>query len=277
MYIGVDIGGSKILVAASDDGKRIVRQQKIETPDDGNQGVAELIQLIEQVAGEDAITAIAVASAGPLDLKAGRVLPPAPNMHGWRDVEIVGPIQNHFKVPTILEVDSVAAALAESEIGAGRGYPYVLYVTISTGIGTGLIIDGEPYRGATGLEGGHIILDPDGPPCGCGGRGHFESMCSGLAIKRDYGKYGYQITDPATWDEIAAKMALGLHSLALAYAPSVVVIGGGVGVHYDQFGHFLDKHLKTLTPMFKLPPMVQAEYTETAVVYGALILAARSR
>jgi glucokinase len=276
MYIGVDIGGSKILVAAGNDQHEILRSQKIHTPKDGNQGMAEIIHLIEQVADGDSIRAISIACAGPLDRHKGMILRTSPNMHGWRGTRLVEPIKNHFKLPVVLTIDPAAAAVTESQIGAAQNQPYVLYITISTGIGVSLVVNRELYQGEHNLEAGHIILDPDGPPCGCGGRGHFESMSSGPAIKKRFGKEAYEIKDPAVWDEIAATMALGFHSIIEAYSPSIVVVGGGVGVHYDQFHAPLVKHLEQLTPMFSLPPIVQAKYIETGVVHGALILAARS-
>lgn len=274
MYIGVDIGGSKILVVAGDDKHQIKRQHKIKTPEDGHQGVIEIIHLIEEVAAGEPIDGIMIASAGPLDLKRGCIRESSPNMKGWRGTKLVEPIKNHFGRPTELVQDTAAAAVAEATIGAAKGEEFVLYVTISTGVGAALVSAGELYQGVTGIEAGHIIIDPDGPLCGCGGRGHFEAMCSGKAIKKKYGLYGYEITDPKIWDEIAATMALGFHSLIVSYSPSAVVIGGGVGVHYAKFHDFLIKHLEQLHPLYPLPPILPAKYTETAVAYGALILAA---
>lgn len=274
MYIGVDIGGSKILVVAGNAKHEIKRQQKIKTPEDGTQGVMEIIHLIEEVAAGDSIDSIMIASAGPLDLERGCIRESSPNMHGWRGTKLVEPIRNHFNKPTELVLDTAAAAVTEATIGAAKGEEFVLYVTISTGVGAALVAGGELYQGVTGIEAGHIILDPDGPVCGCGGRGHFESMCSGKAIKLKYGKFGYEITDPKIWDEIAGTMALGFHSLIVSYSPSAVVIGGGVGVHYAKFHDFLMKHLKELHPLYPLPPILQAKYIETAVAYGAVILAA---
>lgn len=275
MYIGVDIGGSKILVVAGNRRHEIIRSQKIPTPKDGDQGIIEIIHLIEQVAAGEKIVAIAIASAGPLDLKQGAIRESSPNMHGWRGTELIKHIRNHFKVPISLNYDTEAAGIAEATIGAGTGQPYVLYVTISTGIGASLVVHDHLYQGVTGIEAGHIIIDPDGPICGCGGRGHFEAMCSGKAIKKRYGLFGYQIKDPKVWDEIAGTMALGFYSLIVSYSPSIVVIGGGVGVHYAKFHRFLMQHLEALKPVQPIPPIVQAKYIETAVAYGALILATK--
>ncbi len=267
MYIGIDIGGSKILVVASDDARRIVRSQKIETPDTAAQGVMEIIHLVESIAGSAPIKSIFISSPGPVDRKRGMILK-TPNM-GWTPVRIVEQLQNHFHVPVGLEKDANSAALSEALIGAGARKPYVLYVTISTGVGTGMVIDGQIYHGAHDPEGGHSDILAEG---------HIETMeraVSGKAIKRRTGLYGYEITDEAMWDLIAKDMAIGLHNLITIWSPSVVVMGGGVNVHFAKFERFLRAHLAELNPIYPTPPIVPAKNMETAVAYGSLILAER--
>lgn len=273
MYIGVDIGGSKILVVSGNDKFEFTGNQKIETPSDSDQAISEIIHLIEKVAGSKPIKAIQVASPGPIDRPKGIILK-TPNM-SWERVEIVGRLKKYFGVPVALEEDANTAALSEAIIGAGKDLPYVLYVTISTGIGSGIVIHQEIYHGAHNSEAGHIIIQPGGPKCGCGGFGHFESVVSGKAIKRRFGKFGWEINDPETWNEIAKDIALGLHSLIAVASPSVVVMGGGVNVHFHKFEKFLVQHLAELKPMYPTPPIVPAKNMETAVAYGALILASR--
>lgn len=267
MYIGVDIGGTKILVVAGDENHHILRSQKIATPETSAQGVIEIVHLIEQVAADDPIKSIFVASPGPLDIARGKILK-TPNMT-WEPVNITTQLKNHFSVPVGLENDTDAAGLSEATIGAGKKYPYVLYVSISTGVGTGMVINGEIYHGAHDTEGGHQYIMAEG---------HLQTMekaVSGKAIKRRFGKFGYEIHDPAIWDEIAKDIAIGLHNLITIWSPSVVVLGGGVDVHFHKFEHFLRDHLSELKPVYPLPPIVPAKNMETAVAYGALILAAR--
>ncbi len=267
MYIGVDIGGSKILVVAGNDRQKILRRRKIATPATADQAVAEITSLIEQVAGGDDIDAMFVASPGPINRDHGIILH-TPNMT-WDKVAIVSKLKNHFRVPVGLEKDADAAALSEATIGAAAGKQYVLYVTVSTGIGTGIVIDGKIYHGAHDPEGGHMDIAAEG---------HSEEMeyaVSGKAIKRRFGHYGYEITDPAIWNEFAADLAIGLHNLITVISPEIVVLGGGVGVHYPKFGAFLTTHLERLRPLYPTPPIVPAKNMETAVAYGALILAER--
>jgi fructokinase len=267
MYIGVDIGGSKILVVAGNADHQITASRKIATPASAPQGIIEIVHLIEELAGTAPIKAIYIACPGPVDRQRGRILQ-TPNM-GWEPTDLVGPIKTHFRVPVGLEKDANAAALSEAVLGAGQGCRYVLYVTVSTGIGTGIVIGGEIYHGAHDPEGGHITITAEGH------NEEFETAVSGRNIKRRYGKFGYQITDPQTWDAIAKDLAVGLHSLITAISPEVVVIGGGVGVHYQKFIEPLRQHLRELNPLYPLPAIVPAKHTETAVAYGTLILSER--
>jgi len=269
MYIGVDIGGSKILVVAGDASYRIVRQAKVETPDTAEQGMIEIIHLAEQVAAGKKVKAIGVAAPGPVDRARGRLFDTPPRNLKWGPLDIGHQLTNHFQAPVAVEHDASAAALAEAVIGAAKGKRNVLYVTISTGVGMAVVTDGEIYHGAHDTESATLYIDQ-------GGRSQeFEEVVSGRALKRRFGKYGYQITDPKIWDTYAADLALGLHDLITVLSPEIVVIGGGVGVHLDRFHDFLVAHLKTMKSMYPLPPIIGAKYIETGAAYGALILASR--
>jgi predicted NBD/HSP70 family sugar kinase len=267
MYIGVDIGGSKILVVAGTGEGHILRQAKIPTPETAAQGVMEIIHLIERVAAGETIRAIGVAAPGPVDRVRGRLFDTPPRNLAWEPVAIGPQLTNHFGVPVALEHDATAAALAESVIGAAKGKRYVLYMTISTGVGLGVVIDGQPYHGFHDTEAANIYVNEDGEPR------EYEEVISGRALKRRFGKYGYQITDPKIWDEYAKDVAVGLNDLITVLSPEIVVIGGGVGVHLGRFHDFLVAHLKRLRRMYPLPPIVGARYVETGTVQGALILA----
>lgn len=270
MFIAVDIGGSKILVAAGNQQAAMLDNTQFETPASFDEAMRQINNSITSLSAGRQLKAIVIAAPGRLDFVHGKLIQAA-NI-SWGNAPIVDRLK-HFGVPIVLENDANAAALGEAVLGAGVGHRTVLYLTISTGIGTGLVIDGQIYHGAHDTEGGHMTIDPAGPHCGCGGDGHFESIVSGKAIKRRFGQFAYQITDPKIWDQIAADIATGLDNLITVLSPEIVVMGGGVNVHWDKFHTPLLKHLKARDLIYPLPKIVPAKHMETAVVYGCFLLA----
>jgi len=190
-YLGaVDLGGSKILsVIAEDDGRRLGEDRRSTSAEEGPELVLERVvgSLEEALAKaglqQGDLAAVGICSPGPCDIGVG-VICSAPNLPGWQDVPICRYVEERMGVPTRLENDATAAAVGEHVYGAGRGCRHVIYMTVSTGIGGGLVIDGRLYRGATGVaaELGHMTIDPHGPVCGCGNRGCLEALASGTAI-----------------------------------------------------------------------------------------------
>ncbi len=192
MYaIGVDLGGTKILTALVDGAGRVVQRHRVPTPREGPAAVVEAIAgTVDAVLQGTAVhrpqpTGIGVGSPGPLDPRAGIVLEP-PNLPGWHDVPLARMLSDRLGMITHIEHDANAAALAEWWIGAGRGIRDLVYVTISTGIGGGIILGDVLLQGHSGTAGeiGHTTIDVDGPRCGCGRPGHLEAMASGPAIAR---------------------------------------------------------------------------------------------
>lgn len=274
MYVGIDIGGTKILAASSPTGRKMVRSQKIATPSSAKVAVEAMIDLAHEVAGSKPIASIGVSTPGPLDLARGIITTP-PNLP-WHNVEIKRLLEKRLNVNVTVQHDAACGGLTEALLGAGVGFERVLYVTISTGIGVSLIDHGQIYHGAErNIEAGHITIIQDGPECSCGGRGHFEALASGRAIKRQYGKMAYEIRDARIWEKIAAHIAAGLGSLIAVYAPDVIVLAGGVSVHYHKFSKPLERYLKN-DYRFGLPPIKLAKYVETAPVMGALLLASQA-
>jgi glucokinase len=190
--IGMDIGGTKLAVVISDMKGRIIR--KVKRPTEAERGPDHVIgklfemthQLIDGTRVElDQVAGIGVSCGGPLDTKTGIVYSP-PNLPGWDAIPLKAKIEEEFGIPAIIENDANAGALAEWMFGAGRGYSYVVYMTMGTGIGGGIVVNGRIYHGANDTAGevGHQILIPDGPQCGCGKRGCLEALCSGPSIAR---------------------------------------------------------------------------------------------
>jgi len=186
--LGVDIGGTKVAVGLVDKAGKILTRGRTPMVANGtaDAGLQAVIKAIESLAASDGpgFQSIGICAPGPLDPKTGVVLNP-PNLPCWRNFPLAEKIQQKFKLPVRVDNDANAAALAETHWGAARGYRYVFYATIGTGIGTGIVLDGRIYHGKTGSagEGGHVSIDYKGPVCNCGKRGCIEILAAGPAIR----------------------------------------------------------------------------------------------
>ncbi len=187
ILIGIDLGGTNVRAGAVTwDGQLLYWQDiPIEASLGPGSGLQRILHLVDGILDNVAqpAAALGIGSTGPIDRQRGCIQNPY-TLPGWEDVDIVGPLRERYRVPVAFENDADAAALGESWVGAGRGMSRMAMVTIGTGVGTGLILNGEIYRGLGGEhpEGGHIILDPSGPECYCGAHGCWESLVAGPAI-----------------------------------------------------------------------------------------------
>jgi glucokinase len=190
--LGVDIGGTKVAAGLVDAQGTILFHTRVPMPAHGSaaEGFAAVQSALEGVfaarpeAGAN-LTGIGICAPGPLDPVTGVILNP-PNVPCWRNFPLAEEVQRVFGFTARVDNDGNAAALAEAIWGAGVGYRNVFYVTLGTGIGTGIVFDSKIYHGRTGsaAEGGHVTIDYNGPKCGCGKRGCIEALCSGPAIAR---------------------------------------------------------------------------------------------
>ncbi len=192
MYVvGVDLGGTKILTALVDLTGAVRARRRVATPQSGPAAVVDAIAAtVEGVLAEAGLSraacpGIGVGAPGPLDPHSGVVYEPA-NLAGWRDVPLADLLGGRLGLPCYVENDANAAALGEWWAGAGRGISDLVYITVSTGIGGGIILGDRLLHGVSGTAGeiGHTVVDADGPLCGCGRRGHLEALASGRAIAR---------------------------------------------------------------------------------------------
>lgn len=190
--VGVDLGGTKIrTVVATAEGEIVAGDQRPTAAAGGPEAVIERVvgsveaALRRAGASLEQIVGIGVGAPGPVDVRRGAVVM-APNLPGWRDVPLREALRQRLGVAVHLANDASVAALGEHRFGAGRGSQHMVYITVGTGIGGGLIIDGALYEGAAGGAGevGHMVLEPQGPPCGCGARGCLEALAAGPAIAR---------------------------------------------------------------------------------------------
>ncbi|MER3456667.1 MAG: hypothetical protein C4304_07260 [candidate division GAL15 bacterium] len=251
--VAVDLGGTWIRAAAVGSEGEVERVLRERTPQAGPEAVADAIAGLVREFGPPRGT-VGVAVPGPLSVREGLVLEP-PNLRGWREVPLRRMLQERLGCPVLLENDANAAAVGEWWRGAGQGAQHLVYLTVSTGVGGGLVLDGRLYRGATDTAGelGHVVVDPQGPPCSCGRRGHLEGLASGPAIARWAaeqiragcrsslaGKEPLSARDVAVaaeeGDELAREafrragtyLGLAVAGLVNLLNPEVVVVGGGV-------------------------------------------------
>jgi len=186
IYVVSDVGGTQIRVATyNTQDLTICSQKKIATQASKQNPTDRLINLIDEISQGHTIKAISIGVPGLINPKQGVIIE-APNVPGWMNLPIRDLLVSRFNVPVFLGNDANLAALGEWKFGAGIGHSNLLYLTISTGIGSGVIIDGKLLLGDQGLasEFGHVTILPDGPLCGCGLRGHIEALSSGTAISK---------------------------------------------------------------------------------------------
>jgi glucokinase len=258
--IGVDIGGTNTRVGLiTPDGDILARRGVATRPDRGSRAaVIQLSELIESILSGCSATleGIGVAVTGPVDPRTGIVNNPY-TLRGWGPVNLAAPLREHFGVAVEIENDANAAALGEWWQGAGRASRRLAVVTIGTGIGVGMLVDGNVQRKPDGSHGeaGHHLLNPHGPPCYCGARGCWEVLAAGPALARDAleadmpslpdgiaredrqaiadavitAALAGDLAATQVMNRIAQWVGLGLVNLVAFFTPDTVVIGGGVG------------------------------------------------
>ena len=303
LTLAVDIGGTHIRVALyeAESTKPIAHYRTRSHAD--KPGVYErLVQAIESIWQKDNVSAIGMASPGPLDPYTGIILD-TPNIPEWENFPLGPKLSEHFGVPVFLDNDANMAGLAEWRYGAGQGHHDLIYLTISTGIGGGVISSDRLLQGFHGMgaELGHVLIDPNGPICGCGHYGHAESFSSGTAIARyvnEQLKAGCKSTLQAGPDLSAAQIAdaaragdaLAIaaferagHYLGIAVAnyltifnPSILIFGGGVSqaenLLFKPFEESLRKHIFHPHYLDNLV-ITRAGLGDNAGLLGALALA----
>ncbi len=295
-YLGLDFGGTKLAAGLADERGRLLAFERC--PTDAAAGPEGAISAMRQLVvsfprGLPEPIAVGISFGGPVDLECRRTIL-SHHGPGWEDFPLVERVADLWRRPVAMDNDANAAALGELRFGAGQGYRNALYVTVSTGIGAGVIIDGKLYRGSRGLSGeiGHVIVLPDGPLCPCGKRGCVEAIASGPSIARTYAeKTGLPPDSVAAeivfrraeqGDQIASdvlRRAIGLLGIGLANAinlldPDVVVIGGGVSRAGDAFFEPLREAVRSSSAPSPpgAVPIVPARLGDAVGVLGAVAL-----
>ena len=309
--LGVDIGGTKVAVGIVDHDGTILKRGRTPmvangTPEAAFSAVTSAIDSL--LSSSDAnVERIGICAPGPLDPKSGVVLNP-PNLPCWRNFPLAERVSSKYRVPVTIDNDANAAALAETLWGAARGFRYVFYSTIGTGIGTGIVFDGVIYHGKTGSagEGGHVSIDYRGPLCSCGKRGCIEILAAGPAIgARARAKIAAQpsrssallgsaggdaaaVTSEkvgqayATGDALAREILLEtvevltpwLGNIVDLFDPDVLVVGGGVAAMLQPFFDEIKRRLPSwcVNPRASEIPLLTAHYGADAGIAGGAAL-----
>ena len=236
--LALDIGGTKIAAGLVDADGTLIHHAKLPTPDDDAEAVWTVVDtLITEAlaAAGGRVRGVGIASAGPIDLPSGTVSPI--NITAWQRFPIVERVSEVVGAPVRLGGDGLCMTLGERWRGAGRGAHFLLGMVVSTGVGGGLVLDAAPYDGRTGNAGhvGHVVVDPDGGPCSCGGRGCVETIAAGPRMAQWARDNGWDASPEADAKELADAAYAG-HPVALrafyrggtAVAAMIASVGGGL-------------------------------------------------
>jgi glucokinase len=294
LYLGLDFGGTKLAAGFADESGRLLSFARCPTdPSAGPIGALAAMRALAENMGQAAPQAVGISFGGPVDSSRQRCLL-SHHGPGWEDFPLVERVAEIWHRPVVMDNDANAAALGEFCFGAGRDQRNLLYVTVSTGIGGGVILDGEIYRGSHGLSGeiGHTIVAADGPLCACGKRGCLEAFASGPAISRTYAREARLASDKVTAENVFANAASGdqiarqvldraIQALGIALAnasnlldPDIIVIGGGVSGAGDALFRPLSQIMHSLSAPAPadVVAIVPAELGDAVGVLGAVAL-----
>lgn len=276
--LAIDIGGTKFSMAVFE-GERIVDRESHATDRaGGRESILDRIAIIiDKWKPRYCFDRCGIGFGGPVDFERQRVVL-STHVAGWNDFDLPGHLTKLLGFVPIMDNDANAGALGEALYGAGRGFRPLFYMTLSTGIGGGIIISGDAvYRGADSYAGeiGHLTVRPDGPECLCGSRGCLERMCCGLWLERDHGRpVSELLRDPAFVERYVVDLALGLKAAIMLLNPARIVIGGGIGKAGDRLFVPLRQELsRQITAWSRARiDVVPAELGDDSVLYGAMAL-----
>lgn len=277
VYIGLDIGGTKIMVAAADHEGDILRRARTATSTSLEEDLANINNMIAEAAGEETIMGMGAAIGGPLDWEQGIVSP----LHqpAWRNIPLKAMMEERWGCPFHVDVDTNVAAMGEYRWGGVTARRF-LYLTISTGMGGGFLVDGNIYRGQDGAhpEVGHQSIhfhcaNPSAIQCECGAPDCLEALVSGNGIYRIYGKRAEALSQEE-WEEVAYNLGQGLRNIAALYAPDLIRIGGGVAVGAGE--NFIQTARNVMEAHLKLVPAPQVDLSRLGydtALRGAIAMA----
>jgi glucokinase len=262
MYLAIDVGGTKTLLATfQEDGATAVKEVQFPTPATYEDFLEDLKSQLPLL-GVFEFTAAAAGVPGRIDREKGIGI--SFGNLDWKDVPIKKDLEKILECPVYIENDAKVGGLSEAML-IKDDFKKILYITIGTGIGTTIITNGIIDTNFGDLGGKEVIVEQNGHQV------EWESIASGSAIKKQFGKKASEITDEASWEIIAHNLSLGLIKLIKEKQPDAIVFGGGAGKHFDRYGELLKQELSAQLGA-SLPTFLPAMHAEEAVVYGCIEL-----
>ena len=276
--LAIDIGGTKFAMAGFEDGQMVCRESQGTNRGEGREWMlAQVVAIAKRWQTQRDFDRCGIGFGGPVHYGEQRVAL-STHVGGWRDFHLPAWLHEQLGIPAIMDNDANVGALGEAFYGAGRGYSSLMYLTLSTGIGGGICLNGDIWRGADSYAGeiGHVTVRPDGPECLCGARGCLERLCSGLWLERDYGKPAYELMEDQDFmRRYAVDLALGLKTCIMLLNPSRIVLGGGISKSGADLLNPLRAELRRQITDWSSAriDVAIAELGDDSVLYGALRLA----
>lgn len=281
-YLAIDIGGTKFALALFNASGRMVHRELRPTDREGGPGwmTSRFPEIVQSWGVGGTIAAVGIGFGGPVNFATQSVVL-STHVGGWEGFDLVETVRQTFGVPVLMDNDANVGALGEGLHGAGKGCRPLFYMTLSTGIGGGILTQEGVYRGADSYAGeiGHLTIRPDGPDCLCGANGCFERMCCGLWLERDHGRpVAELLEDPAFVQGYVVNLSLGLKSAIMLLNPARIVIGGGISKAGDKLFMPLRAELRRRITSWSRArvDVVPASLGDDSVLYGAYELAVQA-
>lgn len=270
----IDIGGTKFSAALFRGGRMARRETRRTDREGGREWMLDQLREIGRAwRAEEEFTAIGVGFGGPVDFASQQVVL-STHVGGWQGFDLPAWLRGEFGAPVLMDNDANAGALGEGMHGAGQGFRPLFYMTLSTGIGGGILLESGVYRGADSYAGeiGHLNIRPDGPSCLCGSNGCFERMCCGLWLERDYGRTAQELMQDAAFvEDYVVDLARGLKAAIMLLNPARIVIGGGISKAGDALFAPLRAELRRQITSWSRAriDVVPASLGDDSVLWGA--------
>ncbi len=278
--LAIDIGGTKFQMAVFDADRRVVEKVSRGTDREGGRDwmLAQITAIAREWIERYHFERCGIGFGGPVHFEEQRIAM-STHVGGWSNFLLTDYLEEVLGLRPVMDNDANVGALGEGQFGAGRGYRPLFYMTLSTGIGGGILTeDSAIYRGADSYAGelGHLTLHPGGKECLCGSRGCFERMCSGLWLERDYGRSAKElIQDPDFVRRYVVDLAQGLKAAIMILNPARIVIGGGIAKAGDALFGPLREELRRQVPSgwsHARIDVVPAQLGDDSVLWGCLAL-----